>query len=37
MKGKDEMIEKTEGNLIEESTNLLFSGTEKEAGIEVVN
>lgn len=32
------MIEKTEGNLIQESTNLLFSETEKEvAAIEVVN
>lgn len=37
MTGKDGMIEKTESNLIEESTNLLFSETEKEVGIEVVN
>lgn len=32
------MIEKTEGNLIRESTNLLSSETEKEvAAIEMVN
>lgn len=31
------MIEKTEGNLIHENTNLLSSETEKEVVIEVVN
>lgn len=38
MEGKDGVIEKTEGNLIQESTSLLSSETEKEvAAIEVVN